>query len=130
LVCLDTDILIGLLKGEEKAVSLARGLEGTGAAMKTTMVTAYELLKGVVSSSRPEENMLMVRDLLSSLSILTLSYGSCELASGIYSKLRARGQIIGEFDMLIAAMAMCSGETLISRDKHFQLVENLKIETW
>ena len=62
---------------------------------------------------------------------MTLSYGACEEASRIYVKLRRRrGITIGEFDLLIAAIAIHNDELLISRDKHFKLIEELKLETW
>jgi len=56
--------------------------------LKTTIITAYELLKGAAISSKPQENLKIVKDLLSNIIILTLDYGSCEEASEIYSKLR------------------------------------------
>jgi len=130
LVCLDTDILVGLLKGDAEAIASLRGLLTMGETMKTNMITAYELLKGAAVSSRPEENLIQVRELLSNLPLLTLTYGSCEVASSIHREMRDRGHVIGEFDVLIAAMAISNDETLISRDKHFRLVENLRIQVW
>ena len=44
LVCLDTDILVGLLKGEEEAIEVMRArignLQSGGHALSTTIVTA------------------------------------------------------------------------------------------
>jgi len=129
-VCLDTDILVGLLKGDKKATTIIGKLQSTGEPLKTTIITAYELLKGAMISTKPQENLITVRDLLSNLSILTLSYGSCEEASRIYSKLKTKGQTIGEFDILIAAIVIYNNEILISRDKHFQHIKNLKLQIW
>jgi len=107
-----------------------RGAPEEGEPLKTTIITAYELLKGAASSSKPRENMRLVKEMLSNINILTLSYGACEEASRIYVKLRRRGVVIGEFDLLIAAIAIHNDELLLSRDKHFKLIEELKIETW
>ena len=40
LVCLDTDILVGLLKGEEEAIEVIGNLQSGGHALSTTIVTA------------------------------------------------------------------------------------------
>ncbi len=130
MTCLDTDILIGLLKGDKEAITTISKLQRSGEILKTTIITVYELLKGAMVSSKPQENLAIVRDMLSNLSILTLSYGSCEEASKIYKNLKNRGKIMGEFDILIAAIVKNNNETLISRDRHFQLIENLNLKKW
>ena len=104
MVCLDTDILVGLLKRDKEATTTIDMFQKMGMPLKTTIITVYELLKGASSSSKPVENLRLVRDLLSSLSILNLTYGSCEEASEIYAKLRSKGYTIGEFDILIAPL--------------------------
>ena len=86
LVCLDTDILIGLLKGDRTAINTLRKLENEP--VKTTTITAYELLKGALISTKPEENTLAVRRLLSTLQLLTLNEGSCGKASEVYKVLK------------------------------------------
>jgi predicted nucleic acid-binding protein len=122
--------MVGILKGDEKAVALISQLQSLGETMKTTVITVYELLKGAAVSSRPQENLAVVRDIISSLTILTLNYGVCEVASQLYSKLKDRGQVISEFDILIAAISIYNDETLVSRDKHFEKIENLRHITW
>jgi predicted nucleic acid-binding protein len=121
---------VGLLKGDKKAITTINKLQCAGEPLRTTIITAYELLKGAAISSKPEENLAIIRDLLFSIPILTLSYGSCEEASRIYSKLKRKGQIIGDFDILIAAIVIYNDETLISRDEHFRLIENLNLQMW
>jgi tRNA(fMet)-specific endonuclease VapC len=129
-VCLDTDILVGLLKGEEEAIEVIGNLQSGGHALSTTIVTAYELLKGSAISDRSDENLVKVRTLLSSVRILALDLESCEEGSRIYSRLRKKGQTIGEFDVLIAATVISNEESLVSRDNHFSLIENLNVQKW
>ena len=130
LVCLDTDILVGLLKSENEAIEVIGKFQSGGLSLSTTIVTAYELLKGSAISARSDENLVKVKDLLSSVRVLTLDLQSCEEGSRIYSELRKKGQTIGEFDILIAAMAISNEETLVSRDSHFRFIENLKVQEW
>ena len=130
LVFLDTDILASLLKGDRNAIDTIVRLQSESQPLKTTVINAYELLKGSAISTKPEENRAKVKDLLSTIPVLTLNYESCEEASKIYSALKSKGQIIGEFDILIAAIAIYNEENLISRDRHFSLIENLNIQEW
>jgi predicted nucleic acid-binding protein len=89
---LDTDILVALLKGEPEAVQTISGLEEKGDRVATTIVTAYELLKGAYISSKPKENLLKVQDIISNLQVLDLSLQACEEASKIYLELRKAGR--------------------------------------
>jgi len=130
MVCLDTDILIDLLKGQKEAIDLINKLQSEGQPLKTTIISAYELIKGSAISIKSEENLAKIKDLLSALPILNLNLESCEEASKIYSKLMSKGQTIGEFDILIAAIVIHNEDTLISRDTHFNLIENLNLQKW
>jgi predicted nucleic acid-binding protein len=130
MVCLDTDLFIALLKGDKDAVNMITQLEAEGKPLKTTAITAYELLKGALLSSRPEENLASVSDLLSVLQVLTLTNDSCLQAAKTYDDLRRKGYLIGEFDILIAAIATSNDEALISRDLHFRIIEGLNLQAW
>ncbi len=130
LACLDTDILVSLIKGDPKAVSFINTLERKGEELRSTVITAYELLKGAVISVKSDVNVRLVKDLLSNIAILELDSPSVELASTIYQKLRRKGEMIGEFDILIAAISIKRGEELISNDKDFFKIEDLKVRLW
>ena len=73
---------------------------------------------------------MQVREALSSLQILDLSYNACEEASKIYLELRKAGTLIGEFDVLISAIAKTSDEVLVTRDEHFELIKGIKLIKW
>ena len=127
---MDTDILISFLRGDEKAVTVVKKLEGIKKPLRTTIVTTYELLKGASISSKPEENLLRVRRLVSGMEVLTLHEDACEEASKISKELRASGRMISEFDILIAGIVIHNDELLVSGDDHFGQVQVLKFEKW
>jgi tRNA(fMet)-specific endonuclease VapC len=129
-VILDTSIIVALLKNEEEAKMKISSLETSGERISTTAITAYELLKGAQISSRSEENTAKVRELISTLNVLGLSMRACEEASTIYKELRNKGSMIGEFDILIAAIARTFEEKLVSRDDHFKRIEGLEVTSW
>ena len=131
LVVLDTDILVGLLKGVPEAFEAIKSLEASGSPLSTTIVTVYELVKGAYLSSKPEDNLAKVRESISSLQVLDLSVKACEEAAKIYRDLRKKGCLIGEFDILIAAIVKANEEALVSRDEHFNsLFRGTKLIKW
>ncbi len=121
---------MSLIKGDPKAVSFINTLERKGEELRSTIITAYELLKGAAISVKSDANVRLVKDLLSNIAILELDSPSVELASMIYQKLRRKGEMIGEFDILIAAISIKRGEELISNDKDFFKIEDLKVRLW
>ncbi len=130
MAALDTDILVSLLKGVPDAVEKVRELQESGSPISTTMITAYELLKGAYISSRPQENLSKVSDIISNLKVLELSFGAAEEAARTHKDLRDRGRLIGEFDVLIAAIVMFYDEALVTRDAHFKTIRGIKLIKW
>jgi tRNA(fMet)-specific endonuclease VapC len=127
---LDTNIMVSLLKDEDEAKAKIKSLEESGEKIATTPITAYELLKGAQLSSKSEENLAKVRELLLSLEVLGLSVNACEHASKIYKELRQRGKMIGEFDIIIAAIVKSFDEKLVSRDGDFKTIRGLEVINW
>ena len=127
---LDTNALVALLKGMSDANETFRRLEETDNELSTTIISAYELIRGAYVSSTPEENIAEVQDLLSNMHVLDLTLEACEEAAKIYRQLRKSGRLIGENDMLIAGIVKASSGTLLTRDAHFKIVDGLDTMKW
>jgi len=128
---LDSDILIAILKGRSEAIQKITKLEEDGDSLSTTIITAYELLKGAYLSRSSEETLAKVTDAISELQIFDLTYNACEEASRICRDLKKKGRMVGEFDMLIAAIARANDQVLVTRDEHFELImPHQKLATW
>ena len=125
MVCLDTGFLIDWLRGNERAkrkhIEILEGREQ----LTTSIITAYELEKGASFSNNPAKDLNVVHDLLSELLILELNMPSVDLASKLYSDLSAKGKLVGEFDILIAATCIAAGETLVTNDRDFDQITKL-----
>jgi predicted nucleic acid-binding protein len=130
MVCLDTDLLVGLIRNDSAATKIISNLEQETLPMTTTSITAYELLKGAEISAKPKENVHLIKDILSNLHVLDLDATSSEKASKIYKELNSKGILIGEFDILIASICIANDETLISNDEHFGGIKELKWKKW
>jgi predicted nucleic acid-binding protein len=127
---LDTDIIIALLKGQKDANKAMQRLEENGAQIGIAIITAYELVRGAYLSSKPERNLAEVQQLLSNVEILDLTMQACEEASKIYRDLRKAGCLIGEFDVLIAAIARTHADQVMTRDEHFRLIKGITVAKW
>ena len=97
--------------------------------MRTTVINEYELLKGV-STERGKDNRELVKNTLSTMDVLVLDEEACETASGLFGDLSSKGRMVGEFDLLIAAIAVRNGEPLVTRDQHFKRIPRLKVKRW
>lgn len=127
---LDTDVLVALLKGVQEANEAFQRLEEKDDQIVTTIISAYELLRGAYISSKTEKNLTEIQELLSNMQVLDLTLQACDEASKIYRDLRKKGCLIGEYDVLIAGIAKAHAERVLTRDGHFKLVEGLNTTEW
>ncbi len=129
--CSDTDLLVGLIRGDKDAVDRIRSFEDKGITLSTTAITACELFKGVFRSSRPKENLAIVGGMLKTLRVLDFNLRSSRIAGELIEKLRKTGDQIGEMDVLIASIAIANDETLVTRNLgHFKRIKDLRLELW
>lgn len=95
------------------------------------MINLCELYKGALGSNNPQRELERVQGLVSTVRVLDLN----DSASRRYGELANNGALkrnpIGDFDLMIASIAMEFGETLITRNaEHFGRVPGLKMEMW
>ena len=126
--CLDTDVLISFLRGENEAIDYVKKARDKGASLAATWISSCELLKGARISGDPHE-IAAVRNLLASLDILLPAAGTAETYAGLDSE-RRRGKAVGDFDLIIAAIAVENNQILVTCDKDFETIPGLKIEKW
>jgi len=70
-------------------------------------------------------------DFVSENIVIALTEESCKISSDIYSKLRIRGELIDDIDLLIAGIAIENEMTLITNNEnHFGRISGLNIENW
>jgi tRNA(fMet)-specific endonuclease VapC len=128
LVCLDTTFLIDWLRGSERArkkYDELRSHAEESSQLATSIITVYELHKGANLSKNPIRDLKIVHDLLSELVILELDMSAVDLSSEIYSDLSRSGKLVGEFDILIAATCIITGQSLITNDRDFDQIAKL-----
>lgn len=122
----DTDWVIDHLHGREQVVRRLEELEGEGIGL--SVVSLAELYEGVFYSTAPQDNEQVLQDFLYGVEILTLNDDICRLFAQERGRLRAAGMIIGDFDLLIGATAICYDLTLLTNNRrHFERLNGLSI---
>jgi len=95
------------------------------------VVTLAELLYGAAFSARPEDNRRAVEDFAGGVVILGIDPTVARAFGDIKANLRRRGELIEDFDLLIAATAHARGLTLVTNNaEHFRRVPDLRLESW
>jgi predicted nucleic acid-binding protein len=128
--CLDTDLLVAILRGKEEAWKKVAELdeEGKGG---TTSINAFELFFGANKSARQNENVKEASKLLERLTVFPLDLSSARRAAEISARLVAKGEIIDFRDAMIAGISIENDLTLLTRNNfHFKRIKDLKLELW
>jgi tRNA(fMet)-specific endonuclease VapC len=127
---LDTNICIYIIKEKPKKVlDIFHTLDIGDVCISS--ITLAELEYGVEKSNYKERNKLALAGFLSSIEILPFS----DKAAAEYGKIRAslerQSNIIGAYDLMIGAHALCENITLVTNNiKEFKRIKNLSLENW
>ena len=89
-----------------------------------------ELYFGVYNSSRTEANLARVEEFVIGNSILPCDIETGKAYGLIKVELKKKGRPIPENDIWIASIAVQHGFALVTRDAHFNVIDNLIIESW
>jgi len=127
---LDTDACIRLLNQRDSV--LARTLASVPReSVALCSISKAELYFGAYRSARREQNLGLLRRFFQEFATLPFDERSEEAYGQIRAELSARGTPIGPNDLLIAAVAVAHGVTLVTHNtREFGRVESLRIEDW
>ncbi|NJR63817.1 MAG: type II toxin-antitoxin system VapC family toxin [Cyanobacteria bacterium CRU_2_1] len=89
-----------------------------------------ELCYGARKSGRVQANLAKVDELVASSMILGCDAATARQYGEVKNKLRLEGRPLPENDVWIAALALQHALVLVTRDAHFQEVENLQTVAW
>jgi predicted nucleic acid-binding protein len=129
MIVIDTSVLIDALHRKEDAMRKILELEEGGESLCTTQVNVLELYKGAYSPTKSEKGLKKVKALLEAFVILSIDDDAYVMFGELSAELKRRGESIGDFDELIAAIALVHGATMVSSDGHFRRVPGLKIDS-
>lgn len=126
---LDTNICIYLLNGNKK---IETKIKSTGIySIALTHTVLAELYFGAYNSEKVKDNITRIEEFKQSLAILQEDAESSRLFGKIKAELKADGNLIDDFDILIASITLANNCTLVTNNEnHFKRIKNLSIVNW
>jgi tRNA(fMet)-specific endonuclease VapC len=127
---LDTDTCI--VARRHKPVSVLAKLTEAGLdKVWISTITLYELTYGAEKHPHPIKAREQLRGFLSPLQILPWNDHAAVECAKIRARLEKRGEMIGPYDVQIAAHARTLGLTLVTNnEREFRRVDGLRVENW
>jgi tRNA(fMet)-specific endonuclease VapC len=126
---LDTNTVSYIIKGNRPRVR-ERLLKVAMAEIGISVITEAELLFGLVRRPDAKRLKILVDEFLLRVEILPWDSEAARQFASVRATLEAKGQPMGNLDLMIAAQALASGSVLVTSDAVFRRVKGLKIEDW
>ncbi len=128
---LDTDCLVGLIRGHPDALRKLAVLAGRRESIATTAVNVAELFRGAHLARNSERALSRVRAVLGPLPILPLDGPAAGEYGRIVADLERRGRPVGHMDSMVGAISRLAGETIVTRNaRNFSRIPGLPVDSW
>jgi tRNA(fMet)-specific endonuclease VapC len=127
---LDSNICIYIINNRPEIV-VQRIKEHKPPEIKLSAISIAELEYGVSKSENREKNRQALIHFASAFDIVDFNDEDAEIYGIIRADLEKKGQIIGPYDMQIAAQAIVRNFILVTNNiKEFSRIKKLKLENW
>ncbi len=123
---LDTNIIIAWLKGD---AAIAKKIDNAKE-IYIPVIVIGELYYGAYYSTQKEKGVTDIQEIAGRYRLLPVQEDTALAYGKIKAALRKKGTPIPENDIWIAAIAIKHNLTVVTRDKHFDEIDGLKIKKW
>ncbi|TVR93222.1 MAG: type II toxin-antitoxin system VapC family toxin [Spirochaetaceae bacterium] len=127
---LDTNICIYIInRSPMNVVNRIKSLKPSQ--IKLSSISLGELEYGIYKSKNVEKNKSALIDFVSAFDIVNFDDSDAVVFGMIRADLEMRGEVIGSYDMQIAAQAVARELTLVTNNtREFGRVQRLRLENW
>jgi len=125
-IVLDTNAVITLIIGEENLQEIIRRYES----LLMPVIVLGELIYGAEKSAKRELNLERIRVFRSACDVLSVNETTAGVFGTLRNELRSKGKPIPDNDLWIAALALEHDAPILTRDRHFEVVDRLRTATW
>lgn len=123
---LDTNIIIALFAKDPTIHDcIAKAAE-----VFVPSIAIGELYFGAYNSQKNQENICRIDEFVLNNTILACNTDTARRYGELKNRLKEKGRPIPENDIWIAAIAKQYGLILVTKDEHFDAVEDLIVEVW
>lgn len=125
---LDTNICVHFLRGK---FGLSNILAEVGFAnCSISEITIAELIFGAENSSHTSKNLRAIEGFIEEMPVIPI-YDSIYLYGKEKARLRKAGNMISDFDLLIACTAVKNELIMVTENiREFERITNIKLENW
>jgi tRNA(fMet)-specific endonuclease VapC len=126
---LDSDWIINLLAGKKDAQEKIQRIDPDEIGI--SLITVAEIYESAYHFANPDAHIEKFRTFLKNFHLIDLNLPTMETFAEVRAHLRRRGQIIPDFDILLAATALHYDLVILTNNrKHFERIPDLKIYEW
>jgi tRNA(fMet)-specific endonuclease VapC len=123
---IDSDLVADFLVAKPQATELLLALAKEG--MGVSLITIGEIYEGIYYGRDPHKAEAVFRQFLRMAETIPLTQTIMQRFAQIRGELRRKGQIIGDFDILIAATALHHDLIVVTRNtKDYQRIPQLRL---
>ena len=127
--CLDSSIFIPLLRGDKDIKKKLDSMEPENVSITT--ITLCELFRGAFKSRDTKNDLETVHKLIRDYKTFLFDIESSETFGEDFVNLEKSGKPTQVLDLMIASIAKSNNLILVTRNKkHFENIQDLKIEEW
>ncbi|MBI4791086.1 MAG: type II toxin-antitoxin system VapC family toxin [Chloroflexi bacterium] len=127
---MDTNTCIAFFRGRSKAIK-SRLADVSFASVVLCAVVKAELYHGMERSKQRERNKATLDEFFANFVSLPFDDRAAEEYGRIRARLEKKGTPIGPYDLMIAAIALSNGLTLVTHNTgEFSRIEGLHLEDW
>lgn len=122
---IDTDWAIEYLKGKDRVVEILHDEFERG--LNISIISVAELYEGIYATGNPKHEEAL-KKFLTGVIILNMDERICRVFGRIRHGLRRKGEMIDNFDLLIASTAIVHELTILTNNvNHFQRISGLEV---
>ena len=132
MLSLDSDVIVGLLRGEEAELRARFDQTRLSATpLGLSSIVLHELVTGAVASRRPDRHLDALAVVSESFEPLEFTGEDAIRAAQVRAELAKEGRPIGALDTLIAGQALARDLIVVTSNiRHFGRVAGLKLIDW
>ena len=130
MIFLDSDILSYYFSGNTKIREQIVDTLKNKDQIALTIINVYEVLKGLRWRKNIKKET-MFKNFLEAVPVFTIDDDVTKSAADIYTDLRKNGKIIGDADILIAAIIIRNDGKLVTNNaEHFENIKEINLINW
>jgi len=127
---LDTNIITAVFRGIPQCVQKYEEYLEEHGTIHLSVIAYYELYRGLLDIGS-KKKLDRFKEFTENAAIYYVNKPVAEKASELYVKLKKKGMLIQDADLLIAATALVHGFCVITNNEsHFSRIKGLKVKNW